>query len=410
MASQEQAQPAPISKSRDPRAKAGEVPFSSNAVRLSGRQWAVVGVLVVALCQSIPLIWQRAETFEPGLDYRIPCALSDDYWLYARYCQRAAGEDRILVIGDSVIWGEYVTPHQTLAHHLNEVAGQEQRFVNLGVNGTHPAALAGLIEYYGRAIRGQTVILHYNPLWMSSKRHDLQTEKEFPFNHPKLVPQFAPKIPCYKEPYGNRIGIVVERYLPFRAWTNHLVAAYFDNTDLATWVRENPYSNPFARITFELPEPDTALRHRQVPWTEQGIVRADFQWVEPSTSIQWLLFRRTVRTLLARNNRLFVLVGPFNEHMIGEGSLGAYNTIKRTIETWLRDQGIPHYVPPQLPSNLYADASHPLGQGYALLAKQILEQDSCPPLWYNLNDEEYRHVVQVIVRLRRYHNDRRKKH
>jgi hypothetical protein len=71
-----------------------------------------------------------------------------------------------------------------------------------------------------------------------------------------------------------------------------------------------------------------------------------------------------------------VLVGPFNEHMIGEQSLGAYSAIKQTIETWLTDHGIPHYVPPPLPSELYADASHPLPAGYAFLAKQILEQDS----------------------------------
>jgi len=353
-----------------------DVPFSSNAVRLSGRHWAIVGVILVTVCQSVPGIWQRVETFQPGPDYRIPYALSEDYWLYERYCRQAAGQDSVLVIGDSVIWGEYVTPHETLAHHLNELAGHEQRFVNLGVNGTHPAALAGLIEYYGRPIRGQTVILHYNPLWMSSKRHDLQTEKEFPFNHPRLVPQFVPNIPCYKEPFGNRIGIAVERYLPFRAWTNHLAAAYFDNTDLATWVRENPYSNPLTQITFRLPEPDTAVRHRQVPWTEHGIRPTNFEWVEPSTSIQWLLFRRTVRTLLDRDNRLFVLVGPFNEHMIAERTFIGYTTIKQTIEAWLRDQRIPHYVAPPLPTDLYADASHPLPAGYALLARQILEQDS----------------------------------
>ncbi len=351
------------------------IPFSSNAVRLSGRQWTIVGVVVVGLCLCVPLIWQRIERFEPGPDYRIPYALSDDYWLYGRYCRSVAGQDKILVIGDSVIWGEYVTPQDTLAHHLSELGGAAT-FANLGVNGSHPAALAGLIAYYGRGVAGQKVILHYNPLWMSSRRHDLQAEKEFAFNHPKLVPQFGPKIPCYKEPYGDRLGIVVERYLPFRAWTNHLAVAYFDNADLATWVRENPYSNPLKNVTLELPAPATALRHKQVAWYESGIAPANFEWIEPGSSIQWLLFKRAVHTMLARDNRLFVLVGPFNEHMMAGGNLETYHAIKQTIETWLREQEIPHYVPPALPSSLYADASHPLGEGYAALARQILQHDS----------------------------------
>jgi hypothetical protein len=351
------------------------VPFSSNAVRLSGRQWVIVGAVVVGLCLFIPPIWQRVERFEPGPDYRIPYALSDDYWLYARYCKAVSGQDKILVIGDSVIWGEYVTPQDTLAYHLSDLA-DAHTFANLGVNGSHPAALAGLIAYYGRPVSAQRVILHYNPLWMSSKRHDLQTEKEFRFNHPKLVAQFVPEIPCYKEPYGNRIGVVVERYLPFRAWTNHLAVAYLDNTDPATWVRENPYSNPLKSVTLELPAPGTELRHKQVAWYESGIARSDFEWVEPEDSIQWLLFKRAVRTLLARDNRLFVLVGPFNEHMMEGQNLETYRAIKRMIETWLDEQQIPHYVPPALPSDLYADASHPLGEGYAALAKQILAHRS----------------------------------
>ncbi len=352
-----------------------ETPFSSNAVRLSGRQWAVAVALVVGLCLCIPWIWQRVEAFEPGPDYRVPYPLSNDYWLYARYCRRVSAQDKILVIGDSVVWGEYVTPQDTLARHLSQRAGGD-RFVNLGVNGIHPAAMAGLIAYYGRAVSGQHVLLHYNPLWMSSKRHDLQTEKEARFNHPKLVPQFVPRIPCYKEPYADRIGTVIERYLPFRAWTNHLAVAYFDNTDLPTWARENPYGNPVSKVTLELPQPGTDLRHKPVAWTERGIEPVNFEWVDPATSLQWRLFQRTVRTLLARNNRLFVLVGPFNEHMIEPQSLETYRAIKHTIETWLVEEQIPHYVPPPLPTDLYADASHPLGEGYARIAEQIFALDS----------------------------------
>ena len=46
------------------------------------------------------------------------------------------------------------------------------------------------------------------------------------------------------------------------------------------------------------------------------------------------------------------------------------------VEAWLKAQGIPYYIPPALPSDHYADASHPLGDGYAMLAKQLFEDKS----------------------------------
>ncbi len=55
------------------------------------------------------------------------------------------------------------------------------------MDGFHPAALGGLLRYYGRDISGKNVIIQFNPLWMTSAKHDLQIQKEFHFNHPKLV-------------------------------------------------------------------------------------------------------------------------------------------------------------------------------------------------------------------------------
>lgn len=350
-------------------------PFGSNAVRLSLPEWGAVLVLLVGLFLGVPACWEHIEHFEPGPDYRIPYALSNDYWLYARYCRWAAEQDKTLVLGDSVIWGEYVSPQDTLTHYLNERAGPD-RFINMGVNGIHPVAMAGLIRYYGRGIAGQKVLLHYNPLWMSSAQHDLQVDKEFRFNHPELVPQFTTRIPCYKDPYADRIGIVVERYLALRGWASHLAAAYFDNTDIAAWAREHPYANPLGRITLRLPGPDTALRHKPVPWTESGEGLVNFQWIGVDTSLQWRFFQETVHTLLARHNAVFVVVGPFNEHMLTPESGAVYAAIKERIVAWLEQQRIPYYAPSALPSDLYADASHPLADGYARLAAQILEQEA----------------------------------
>jgi len=326
---------------------------------------------VGALFIGIPWAWAHIEPFEPGPAYRVPYALSEDYWHFARYCRDAVQRDAVLVIGDSVMWGEYVAPDGTLAHHLNERAGAD-RFVNLGINGIHPAALAGLLAYYGRAIRGRDVVLHYNPLWMSSERHDLQTKKEFRFNHPKLVPQFRPEIPCYKDSKAARLGVVAERYLPLRQWANHLAVAYFGQTPMPAWAMEHPYESPAGAISLELPPPDET-RHRDVsPWTERGIAPVRFRWVNAGDSLQWALFQRTVKLLEDRGNRVFVLVGPFNEHMIAPEGRDAYEAIKAAIADWLTQRGVPHLIAPLLPSHLYADASHPLSEGYALLADELL--------------------------------------
>jgi hypothetical protein len=211
-------------------------------------------------------------------------------------------------------------------------------------------------------------------LWLSSPRHDLQADEEFRFNHPRLLPQFVPHIPCYKEEISPRIGILVEQRVPFSAWTNHLQQAYFDRTDLPSWTLEHPYEDPTAPVAQGLPPSDNLLRHESVPWTERGIKKQDFAWVEPGESLQWRSFRHAIEILERRGNRVFVLVGPFNEHMLSAQNLPEYAKVKAAIEAWLAENGVPYSAPAPLPSELYADASHPLAAGYALLARQLFNR------------------------------------
>jgi hypothetical protein len=352
-----------------------KVPFSSNDIRLSGWEWIIVGIICSALFCLGPGLWERLEKFEPQPDYRLPYELSSDYWLYDRYCRWACSRYETLVVGDSVVWGHYVSADNTLSHHLNQNAGRS-RFANMGVDGIHPAALAGLLRYYGRDISGKNVIIHLNPLWMSSKKHDLQIDKEFRFNHPKLVPQFIPNIPCYKDSYSRRISTAVERSTAFFSWTSHLKTVYFENMDLPRWTMEHPCENPLGAATLGLSASGNDNLQEHVSWTQKGIAKQEFQWVEPGTSLQWSLFRRTIELLKARRNTVFVLFGPFNEPMFKGESHNAYQKIKNEIESWLRQNDVPYYMPPALPSELYRDASHPLGKGYAILAKQLFEDPS----------------------------------
>ena len=92
-------------------------------------------------------------------------------------------------------------------------------------------------------------MLQFNPLWLSSPKHDLQTDKEFHFNHTELVSQFAVKIPCYKASTMQRLQIVARRELPFANWVSHLRAVHYGGKDLQTWTLEHPYDCPVTPVT-----------------------------------------------------------------------------------------------------------------------------------------------------------------
>ncbi len=371
----------------------------SHVVRLSGRQWLLVAVVLLAVVGLGPTVWNYFEGFTPDSDYRLPYDLSSDYWLWRRHCSQACEQGKILVVGDSVIWGHYVPPNESLAHYLNELSqkrghstfsptgdpleqGNRKKvecplfptFANLGLDGTHPAALAGLLKYYGAGLSGRTVVLHFNPLWLSSTKHDLQTDKEFRFNHAELVSQFAVKIPCYKASTTQRLQIVARRSLPFANWISHLRAVHYGGKDLPAWTLEHPYDCPVMPVTHGLPQPSGIPEPSGGTWVEKGARKQSLSWVTLDSSLQWQFFRQAVEYLRQHGNKVFVLVGPFNEHMLNDADAATYNQIKVQVAIWFQQNRVPYFVPEALPAAHYVDASHPIGAGYALLARQLLEQ------------------------------------
>jgi hypothetical protein len=342
----------------------------SNGIRLTTGEWLGLGLFAIVIVIFAPSSWHRAEKFALEPDYRIPHELSNDYWLFERYAGLAAGHYDTLLIGDSVVWGEYATRQETLAHYLNELAGQE-RFANLGIDGAHPLALGGLVEFYAESISDKNVLLQCDPLWLSSRRADLQDDRTDDFNHPRLVPQFAPSIPAYKAEISPRLGVVAERWLPLSTWTAHLQQAYYDRVAIPAWTMEHPYDNPLSPLARGLPPSDNSRRHPLQPWYQSGISQQDYPWIDLDTSLQWQAFRAVVELLQQRGNRVFVLVGPFNEHLLTPASLKRYEHVKATIATWLQAKRIPHSVPPPLRRDQYGDASHPLPEGYEEIARQL---------------------------------------
>ena len=100
-----------------------ELPVTSE-MRLSLRQWAIVLAIVTLIAVATPRLWKHIERFDTGADYRIPYQLSNDYWLFDWRLQKIADAKPIVVLGDSVVWGEYVKSDGTLPHFLNQQAGR----------------------------------------------------------------------------------------------------------------------------------------------------------------------------------------------------------------------------------------------------------------------------------------------
>jgi hypothetical protein len=57
--------------------------------------------------------------------------------------------------------------------------------------------------------------------------------------------------------------------------------------------------------------------------------------------------------------------------MLVEDNRVAYRKLRGEIGEWLERNHILNAMPELLPSELYADASHPLTQGYRMLAERI---------------------------------------
>lgn len=377
-----------ITRTISPGGPKDDVPFGANEMRLTARQWVATFVILFVVFLAVPAIWERCERFDTGPDYRIPYALSRDYWLYSRWMKRAAVPGNVVVLGDSVVWGEYVRPDGAWPVFLTRETDSHPRFINGGVNGLFPLALEGLVRHYAKLPRGQKVLLQCNLLWLTSPEADLSTTKEEPFNHSRLVPQFSPRIPCYRADANEKIVAELQNRVGFLQWTHHLQDAYFEQKSIPAWTLAddgndppqypNARRNPFAQITMTVPGapaddpsrgPDSP-RHK--PWSTTGVGTTRFEWVPLDASLQWTAFQRVVRLLRERGNDVFVVVGPFNEHIMAPENRAPYLAIRDGVASWLARENIPHTLPEILPSELYADASHPLTAGYELMAKRTV--------------------------------------
>lgn len=341
------------------------------AFRLSPREWCVAIGLWIGICLVLPRIAKLLEPVDLAATPRQPYELSRDDWLFERRAEAAVSEGAIVVLGDSVVHGEYVAPDETLASDLARAAGE--RFENLGVNGLHPLALEGLVRYHGRALRDARVIVWWNPLWSSSPERDLSVETSRPFNHERLVPQFWPPIPAYDAGFEERIRTALERRLDVWLWATHVELTRYDGLDFPSWSLEHPRTFPFAPLSSPPRPLVESSRHEPIPWDARGITISDPPWVELDASVQWAAFTRTVELLAKRGNAVFVILGDLNEHALASASRERLARIRAEARSRLEASGLSSRAAPPLPSELWADLSHPLAAGYAVIARDMVE-------------------------------------
>lgn len=349
---------------------------NSNSIRLSWREWAITAFVFLAVAVLLPMFWPATGTQFSRADYRLPSDLSSDYWMFRQWMQYSLAHYPAVILGDSVIWGQYARNDDTLSHHLNALLGRTV-FANMGLDGLHPAAMEGMVTYYGGALTEAPVLVHLNPLWLASREQDLQEagQGETRFNHPKLVAQVLHRPSAYHPTATEVTTALLERQVPFLSWKEHLIATYYGGMALTEWSLENPYMLvPEGRGPSSFLAEDPASP--PMPWRERGIEPQDMPWIQPADSYQWHAFQRTIRVLESGGNRVFVLLGPFNIHALTPASQARCQAATAAMAKWLTQEQVPYYAPPVLPTDLYADASHPLGAGYRQLAEELLSSPS----------------------------------
>ncbi len=322
-------------------------------------------LLLTALTIVMPPVFSPAEKKDFSSNYRIPYELGEDYYLYSRYIETMAGEKSVMVLGDSVIWGHYVQHDQTLSARLNSIYGKNI-FYNAGIDGIHPAAMKGLMEHYGKSVKNRKVIVGLNLLWMSSPRHDLTGARNDEINHRSLLSQFSDRIPAYGASVEDKVSNIINRNITFLGWINHIKKNFFKNESFYKWTLKNPIASP---AEFFVKEKSKEYR---IPASLPGKgIKQDVKWVNTEKSYQWKKIKELISLLKNGNNKIMVLMTPYNTASLTDKSLEKYNRIIEEIQKYFSDNSVAHTGPVKLDKKFFADASHPGAEGYTITAEEI---------------------------------------
>lgn len=343
------------------------------ALNLGVRDWLVVALLTTALLAVLPNVPFRGRAPKVERDYRIPYALSSRYELYRRTTALFVLQYPTLLIGDSVVWGQCSLRDQTLSHHLNELVKQP-RFANAGLDGMHPIVLAELLEHHAPAVQRKDVVVHFDPLWlMSDATPHPKSVEEAKQNRPGLVPRLAGDFTGGLKERLEAAASRAFRGSPLAAWAERIADT---RMDFLAWSLDHPYESPLRAISAALPPSEDSSTMRRTAWSGQAASKLDVAWGDLATHAQWLAFERVLEILELRANRILVLIGPMNEHMMSEKMRAGYHEFRAAVERRLAARGTAFYTPPLLATDHFSDICHPTAAGYEELARAMLRERS----------------------------------
>ncbi|HZE95750.1 MAG TPA: hypothetical protein VE981_01870 [Planctomycetota bacterium] len=193
------------------------------------------------------------------------------------------------------------------------------------------------------------------------------------YNRPDLVPRLAAH---FTGPFRETASLSwshLMRNSPLKDWGERLADT---RVDFLAWSLDHPYESPLRAISSTLPPSEDLHRQRLVRWDEHPTLPMDSSWSSPDESEQWKAFRRILSLLERRGNRVLVVLGPMNEHMMDIPTRTAYGKLKAALLADLAKDGVRVFAPSLLDSAHYADICHPLGPGYDSLARELLLKES----------------------------------
>jgi formylglycine-generating enzyme required for sulfatase activity len=299
-------------------------------------------------------------------------ALSEDYWTLRQWLSVARGEESVLFMGDSVIWGQYARPGETLTACLNGRMAEGPRCRNAGLDGGHPVGLRELVRSYAPRLAGQRVVVYFNPLWLSAPLFEMQGSNVQFFFHARLLPQFDDTLLCYKAGRKERIEVCLERVVPLLQLERHWRLTWLDGKPWAGRLQGGMGATGGMAIARQLPAPEDTAPVDPIPWQRGGGKVKGTAWSNPEKSRQVAAFFDFLDLLHARGAGVWVLVGAYNTHMLPPENVAVYEAAMAQVRSRLEQRGERMLVLPVLASELYGDASHPLPAGYAWLADHLL--------------------------------------
>jgi len=344
---------------------------------LSPRDWLAASVFVAAVLGTVYYGWGAWERYAPGPDHRETCwaELQSDYWAYMRWCKYARDHYDILLLGDSVVWGQEVAHDETISHYINEYLGRHV-VANLGNDGLFMAGIRGMVVHYGDYLSGTNIILQFNPLWLASPKNDLRGEEKSRYHHPRLIPQFDPRITYYHD-LNTRIGYRVEHIFRVFPFVRHLMANYFDNRSIAGWMMAHPYENVLGAITFEAAPVMAEKQGKGRSWRAKGMEQVNNPFVSLEESIQFELFLDAVEHLRRSGTHVFIMVGPYNDHYEEPESRRRLFALVYEAMGIFDERRYPYYntFELELPSETFGDDCHLLRKGNDLLARGLVADE-----------------------------------